>query len=310
MRRFRQALARLLPEEARVGLAVSGGPDSLAMLLLANAGVPGQFEVATVDHGLRAEAAQECALVGQHCQALGVRCTTIEVEVGEGNLQERARTARYAALARWAEERGLAAIATAHHADDQAETLLRRLNRGSGVAGLAGIRERAVLAATDPPLLVIRPLLGFRRSELAEVVAAAGIEASCDPSNANDRFDRVRIRKALAATDWLDPVAAARSASHLAEAEDALAQYAGLLWSRHVELAGGAATFQPAVPRIMRLRIVERILAELGGEARGGEIARLVDGLESGRGGNLGGILATVDGDRWVFRREPPRRTA
>src|SRR5690606_19985454 len=137
--------------------------------------------------------------------------------VGAGNLQARARAARYTAMAGWMKERGLSALATAHHADDQAETLIMRLNRGSGLAGLAGVRQRTNLPGTG--LVLLRPLLGWRRAELGELVAAAGLEAALDPSNEDERFDRVRIRKALREANWLDVVAVSASAALLAEAE-------------------------------------------------------------------------------------------
>src|SRR6187549_1955099 len=202
--RFAEALARLWPEGGRLGLAVSGGPDSLAMLLLAEASIPGRFEVATVDHGLRAASAGECAMVAKICSARGIPCAILRVTLAAGNLQNEARKARYAALAAWAEHRVLSAIATAHHADDQAETLLMRLNRGSGLAGLTGVREARFMPGSA--VSVIRPLLAFRRRELGELVAAAGLEPVQDPSNVDARFDRARIRGALAEADWLDPV--------------------------------------------------------------------------------------------------------
>ncbi|MGB7655807.1 MAG: tRNA lysidine(34) synthetase TilS, partial [Novosphingobium sp.] len=184
-----------------MGLAVSGGPDSLALLLLAQVALPGRIAVATVDHGLRAESAVEAALVAQLCAALDVPHLTLPVKLEPGNLQSQARAARYAALGEWLVREDLAALATAHHADDQAETLLLRLGRASGVAGLAGVRARGLVPGTGLPLL--RPLLGFRRSELGDVVAAAGWQAVDDPSNRDDRFDRARIRKAIAGADWL-----------------------------------------------------------------------------------------------------------
>ena len=165
--RFAEALARLLPGAGPIGLAVSGGPDSMAMLLLAHSAMPGGFEVATVNHGLRAAAADECARVMRACADRGIRCVTLPVEVGEGNVQQEARRARYDALAGWAAERGLRAVATAHHIDDQTETLLMRLNRASGIAGLAGVRRKSRLDLPQGELLLVRPLLGFRRSELA-----------------------------------------------------------------------------------------------------------------------------------------------
>ena len=305
--RFKAALDRLWPEGGKLGLAVSGGPDSLALLLLAEAAIPGQFEVATVDHGLRPEAAEECAMVARVCAERGVACEVLQANVAHGNLQAAAREARYAELAALARERGLSAIATAHHSDDQAETLLMRLNRGSGVAGLAGVRARGKVPNSDVPL--IRPLLEFRRSELGEVVARAGLFATDDPSNGDERFDRVRLRRALARSDWLDPRWVAASASHLADADEALEWAAQREWDEHVTVVERGVRYRCRAPRAVALKVVERAIHGLGGRARGQDLARLLDRLECGEAGNVGGILASADGDEWVFRREPPRRT-
>lgn len=305
--RFSKALARLWPEGGTLGLAVSGGPDSLAMLLLAEAAIPRRFEVATVDHALRPESAAECATVRELCAAKRVPCAVLRVLVPGGNLQAEARLARYAALAGWAGDRGLSAVATAHHADDQAETFLMRLNRGSGVSGLAGIRERGAVPGSEVPLL--RPLLGFRRVDLAGVVAAAALEAVADPSNANDRFDRVRIRKALAASDWLDVPAVVAAAANLADADDALAWAARREWDEQVTVAGTEIRYRPKAPRAVALRVIERIIQALGGEPRGADVARLHDRLVAGESGNLARVLAAAGGAGWVFRAEPRRRS-
>lgn len=305
--RFAHELARLWPEGGRLGLAVSGGTDSLALLLLCQAAVPGRFEVATVDHGLRAESAAECAMVADLCKARGVICNVLATALQPGNIQAEARAARYAVLSDWAEARGLSAIATAHHADDQAETLLMRLNRGSGVAGLAGVRERGMVPGGTVAL--IRPLLRFRRAELAALLQRAGIAPVNDPSNADDRFDRVRIRKALAAADWLDPAALAASAAHLADADEALDWAARREWAARVEIADGTLRYRPQAPRAVVLRVVERALAHFGGTPRGQAVAGLVARLEAGEGGNVAGVLARADGDGWLFTAEPRRRT-
>lgn len=305
--RFAAAVERLLPGGGRIGLAVSGGPDSLAMLALAHAAMPGRIEVATVDHGLRPAAAAECALVQRQCELLGVPCEVLRTEVAQGNLQQEARLARYRALSDWMQARGLAALATAHHADDQAETLLMRLNRGSGVAGLAGIRGRGTVPGGNGTL--IRPLLDFRRAELEAVVRQAGLVPVADPSNADDRFDRVRIRKGLADCAWLDPAALARSASNLAEAYEALQDYADLLWPQQVGETAGGLVLTPVPSREMNRRLVARALETFGGRPRGGDVARLLMRLESGESGNVAGVLATVEAGDWVFRPEPPRKT-
>ncbi|OYX67226.1 MAG: tRNA lysidine(34) synthetase TilS [Sphingomonadales bacterium 32-64-17] len=301
--RFREALARLNPEEGKIGLAVSGGPDSMAMLLLAHAAIPGRFAVASVNHGLRAEATDECALVAAACDKRGIACAVLPVSVGEGNIQAEARAARYAALCTWADAQGLAAVATAHHADDQAETLLMRLNRGSGVAGLAGVRERNQPGGFD--CAIIRPLLHFRRAELAQVVA--GETVAHDPSNHDPRFDRVAMRQNLAGCDWLDPLAIARSASILAEAYEAIEAYADLLWPQAVRAEEEGYVITPVPAREMNRRLLARVLEKLGGRPRGGDVARLLMKLEAGEGGNVAGVLARVKHGEWVLGPEPRR---
>src|SRR5690349_1499338 len=131
--RFARDLDAVAPTGQRLGIAVSGGPDSLALLALAAAARPGLLEAATVDHDLRAEAEQEAAMVADVCGQLGVPHVTLKVRwasLPTTAIQERARRERYRLLGYWGEERMLAAIVTAHHADDQAETLLMRLARG------------------------------------------------------------------------------------------------------------------------------------------------------------------------------------
>lgn len=321
--RFAGDLAALWPEEDRsgaLGLAVSGGPDSLALLLLAHAALPGKIAVASVDHGLRPEAAGEVALVERLAGGLGIRFTPLKVDLAPGNVPARAREARYAALADWAARDGLGAVATAHHADDQAETLLMRLNRGSGIAGLAGVRARTVIGGSEITLL--RPLLGWRKAELAEVVAAAGITAAEDPTNTNSDFDRARLRAHLAEADWLDPVQIAASAAHLAEGWQALEWYAELDWHemvmRDVDAPGGLGyTYCANVPRVIAIETIGKIIAELGGHVSRAEAARAWDRLWAGENASLGGVLAVPGVEKvekvgvmmrvWRFRPEPAR---
>ncbi len=143
--RFTHAVARLVDPptvDRPLALAVSGGPDSMAMLALATAAFPGSIVAATVDHGLRADAADEAAMVAQWCAAHAVPHTTLTADrpPAGASLQAQARHLRYALLGDWAIRIGATALATAHHADDQAETFLMRAARASGPAGLAGIR--------------------------------------------------------------------------------------------------------------------------------------------------------------------------
>ncbi len=279
----------------------------MALLLLAQAALPGRVVAATVDHGLRAASAAEAAHAAAICAALGIPHETIKVEVAPGNLQAEARVARYAALADWLRASDIAALATGHHADDQAETLLARLNRASGVAGLAGVRARGFIPGTRLPLL--RPLLGWRRAELAAVVAAAGIEPVVDPSNYNPAFDRVRIRQALAGCDWLDIAALAASAGNLADADAALDWAAGREWTECVRQQGMGLVYQPTAPRAVALRVLARIVVELDGEPpRGSALARLFDSLIANQTASVGGLVARATFEGWTFTKAPQRR--
>lgn len=308
--RFAADLAALWPQGGTVGVAVSGGPDSLALLLLANAALPGRVEAATVDHGLRAGAAAEAAEVARVCAGLAIAHQTLHVSVPEGNVQSEARAARYAALAAWMRSRGIAVLLTAHHADDQAETLLLRLNRASGVAGLAGVRAQGRVPGSDLPL--VRPLLGWRRSDLAGVVTTAGLTAAQDPSNIDPRFDRARLRAALAEADWLDVAAVARSAAHLAEADAALDWAAAREWQDGVKPGSlGSYLYRPQAPRAVALRVIARLVAKLdGAEPRGGAVADLFDRLVAGQPASIGQLVARPLPEGWSFTRAPARRGA
>ncbi len=311
--RFSRDLDAVAPAGARLGIAVSGGPDSLALLALAAVVRPGEIEAATVDHGLRPEAAGEAALVAQVCGSLGVPHATLNVRWRDPPataIQERARRERYRLLGYWAEERSLDAIVTAHHADDQAETLLMRLARGAGVRGLAGMRARSIAPGTDVRLL--RPLLGWRRTELEQVCAVVGLTPVEDPSNGDLRFERVRMRTALAEADWLDSEAVARSASHLAEADLALDWAMRRVWQQAVREKRGLITYRPGdAPGEIRRRIVGRSLRKLAtegdGEPRGAELDHLLKVLAEGGSATLRGVLCR-GGSEWRFTPAPERR--
>lgn len=305
---LRAALAALIGDEAagrdRLGIAVSGGPDSMALLDLAHAFAPDRVEAATVDHGLRPEAAYEAAMVAGWCAATGIPHTTLHPDAPiRGSVQAEARAVRYALLERWMDGRGIDWLLTAHHADDQLETLVMRLNRGSGVAGLAGIRAQRGR--------VLRPLLGIRRSALAAHVAARDIPHVLDPSNVDARYDRARLRGSLAGADWLNPEAAARSAAALADAEAALNWSAGQLYAGRVSERDGALILDPeGLPSEYRLRLVRMMVHALspdGPEPRGEQIVQAIVQLCHGNRISIGACVAE-GGMVWTVRRAPPRR--
>ncbi len=304
--RFRADVARLLPHpDTRLGLAVSGGPDSMAMLHLAAAALPGRVEAATVDHGLRASAAEEAELVSRACAGLGVPHKTLTVTVArEASVQAAARRARYEALAGWCRERGLGALATAHHADDQAETLLMRLGRGAGLAGLSGIRASRDLG----DVLLVRPLLGWRRAELAAIVA--DVETVDDPSNADPRHDRSHARALLAAAgDRLDPARLAASAAWLAESEAALDWTAREAARSRVErLDDGRILVDVAdLPSALRRRIVGDLIGEAESPVDGPTLSRALDQLDKGRATTVGRYKLSP-GRRILIEIAPVRR--
>jgi tRNA(Ile)-lysidine synthase len=294
---------------------VSGGPDSLALLLLAAEARPGEIAAATVDHGLREGSRDEAEAVADICESLEVPHAVLAVEWDlppDSAIQEKAREVRYGALSAWMQECGLSTLLTAHHLDDQAETLVMRLNRGAGVRGLAGMRPLASVPG-HPDLRLARPLLGWRQAELAAVCAAAGIRAFADPSNEDDRHERVRIRRALSGADWLDAEAAARSASNLAEADDAIEWAAAMEWTRFAAFDDEGITYRPSsAPAEIVRRIVARAIEELGTEGepddlRGRELDRLIDELEAGRTATLRGVRCQ-GGAEWRFAPARPRR--
>jgi tRNA(Ile)-lysidine synthase len=307
--RFRRDLAALAGAE-RLGVAVSGGPDSLALLLLAHAAMQGRVEAATVDHRLRPENAAEAAHVAAVCAALGVPHASLSDPtrpVAGASVQAQARALRYRLLSAWAADRGLHVLATAHHADDQAETMLMRLARGAGVGGLAGIRARR----EEGPLTVVRPLLGWRREELARIVADAGLVPVDDPSNRSDAHDRTRFRTLLAETQLLPPARLAASASHLAEAEQALAWSTEQAWSERARRDAGMLILDVAgLPRELLRRLADRAVSEVrgGDDWRTDKLAPLLDALAAGGTANLAGVR--IDGGPvWRFSTEPPRRS-
>jgi tRNA(Ile)-lysidine synthase len=295
---------------ARLGIAFSGGPDSLALLMLAAAAGP--VAAMTVDHALRAESADEASDAAGTAAALDVphRIARVTVAVAGEGLQGEARRARYAALADWAAAEGLAAILTAHHADDQAETMLMRLARGAGLSGLSGIRPaRPLVAGSD--VMLFRPLLGWRKAELEAIVAASGVAPARDPSNANPRFGRTAARALLADTPWLDSTRVAASADHLRDADAALDILAGRLLADAARVDGDTVVFAPggAPHDLCRRTLIRLFSAHFGTSPDGPALGRLMATLASGGTATLAGVLAR-GGAEWRFTPAPPHRSS
>ncbi|WP_051272892.1 tRNA lysidine(34) synthetase TilS [Sphingomonas phyllosphaerae] len=322
--RFRADVERLvargsgdatLTEAARLALAVSGGADSMAMLRLGAAAFPRRMVAVTFDHRLRPESTAEAAMVGRVCVTLGVphHILAPSAPIAGNSVQMRAREARYAAMGEWAGAEGLSFLLTAHHADDQAETMLMRLQRGCGLSGLSAIRA----VRLDNFGVVLRPLLGWRRAELRVLVAKSATPFVDDPSNDDPRHDRTRVRALLAATPALDPVALAASAGYLAEAEEVLAREAERLWAERWHGPDRGLSIADE-PRDLRRRLVRRALAETRSrlgvilpafERDSANVEALLNALEVGRSATQAGIIVRAGPKGWVFSTAPPRRS-
>ena len=272
--RLEAALAQALGPcpPARIGVAVSGGGDSVAlMVLLADwarmLGVT--LRAVSVDHGLRAESAAEIAAAGTVAARLGLAHDVLHWTGPErGNLMDAARRARQLLIGNWAQAHGIGAVALGHTLDDQAETVLMRLARGSGVDGLAGMAARQRLGGTE----WLRPLLNVQRDELRTVLRAHEIGWAEDPTNTDTRFARTRIRDIVSALARLgigaDRLAATAEAMALARAAlDAAAQASGatLLRTDRGDALLDATALAALAPEI-RERIVARVLCAISGQ--------------------------------------------
>jgi tRNA(Ile)-lysidine synthase len=303
--RFRDAIENLTEGDQRpLLLAVSGGADSMAMLLLAAAAMPNRIFAATVDHGLRPEAADEARYVAGICADAQVQHSVLmPTRIISGNIQSAARVARYALLDDEATRVGARWIATAHHADDQLETLLMRIARGAGIDGLSAIRARNGR--------IVRPLLGFIKADLESVCANAGITPIADPSNTDPAFDRVVMRQWLAAQNHpFDVSRTARSVRGLGDASDALKWMTNRLAKERITRQFEAILLDSHdLPAELQRRLLMCALREIEptAEPRGDAVDAALIRLKTAKTFTLGNVLCT-GGETWHFRAAPPRR--
>ncbi|WP_406736048.1 tRNA lysidine(34) synthetase TilS [Thioclava sp. GXIMD4215] len=291
----------------RVGLAVSGGGDSMAMLHL----LAGRLDLAvvTVDHGLRPEAADEARMVGQVARSLGLPHWTLRWQAPSGgNLMDLARRARMELMGAWARQQGVSHIAMAHTADDQMETFFMRLARASGVQGLSGMRQ----AWVENGVTWHRPLLDLGREDLRAYLRGIGAQWAEDPSNDNPKYDRVKVRQAaphLAALG-ITPKEICQTVSHLARAEEALSTALAAMVARHVQIDRGDVVvslegLEGEVQGEFRRRLFAVILGWIGGGAyapRGPKLETFCRDLAQTR--TLAGVQRSQKGGSVRFTRE------
>ena len=301
-------------------LAVSGGSDSTALMHLAQAwrteclalpdrASPPTLSVMTVDHRLRSASAAEATAVAEQAQALGLPQTTL---VWDGpkpttGIQAAAREARFDLIRRHLSENAWPAVAMAHTADDQAETVLMRLARGSGIDGLAAMRSTTSLGEGQT---LLRPLLGVPKSALTAYLTSQNIRWIEDPSNQSPGFERVRLRQAqaalMAAGITLDNAALARTAARAARASDALSAFTAQTWAQRAEHASFNALGIASVrwdwlleqPEDIRLRLLAGLIEIIGGQGQAVSLGQLEAAVARSQWGPLHGV--TLHGAQFV----------
>ncbi len=303
-------------------VAVSGGPDSMALMVLAaewraRTSPSLALSVATVDHGLRPQSRSEAEMVSDVAQRLELPHSILTWEGGKPStgVPEAARDARYRLLdehARSFAVKGLrVAVVTAHHRDDQAETFAMRLARGAGIDGLAGMRRERPLHAGSS-IVLIRPLLEISKARLVATVTARGVAAVDDPTNSDLRFERARVRSRLREFEaaGFSTNAIAISARRLGEARDALsyaegafAASLGLSFGNEVFARFDRAAFENG-PAFLRQRVIARLIDRYGGDSPAPQLSEIEDLVarmqrDGASAATLGGAMISA-GPRFV----------
>lgn len=305
---------KLLKQLPKVGVAVSAGGDSVALLLAVQAvcdgGTTAVF-VASVDHGLRKEAPQECEFVAKLCGQHNIPHTTLRWNGtnARGNLQAAARDARYRLLADWAKNHDIHHVLLGHTLDDQAETVLMAMGRGAGPEGLAGMPRETMKHG----VLFVRPLLNTRRDALRVGLAELGQQWIDDPSNEDARYQRIRVRSTL---DGLEAAgvgreAIAQVAENMRETADALRSETAEFAAEHVIHDHGDILLRKDVLGRLRhdaaRRLVLAILSALNGTAttpRRAEQREALRRLRDGESATIAGCRLTYGWGMVRFSRE------
>lgn len=316
--RFQMAVGASRSEhDDTIGLAVSGGGDSIALMhLAARTRRPENLRVITVDHGLRPEARDEVALVASQAASLGINHTVVEwAWDGRGNLQAVAREGRWAAMRDWAAMHNLHEVWFGHTEDDQVETVLMRLARGSGIDGLTAMYP---LTSRDG-LRILRPLLEFARGDLRSWLESEKILWCDDPSNDDPRFDRVRARQMFAQLETLGLTRKRllQTVDHMQAAHISL-QRAALAFARqHVRQDAGDLLLSPDALDLEKADAPRRVMAAafawVASNTYRPRFEQLLETVAQARKGatvTLGGCIMTRDGNGTVRMMREAAATA
>jgi tRNA(Ile)-lysidine synthase len=308
-----EGLNRVLSDipNTTLGVAVSGGGDSVALLHMLAARGEG-LRAVTVDHGLRDESASEAAQVSSLCEDLGIPHSVLKWQNWDksGNLQDEARKARLRLITAWAAEEKLTHVAMGHTLDDQAETVLLRLARGSGVDGLSGMAA----FRTTGPLTWVRPLLHARRDELRAYLVKNGVDWIDDPSNDDPKYDRIKARQAFAilADLGITPDGLVATANRMQDARMALEAATLALADRCVEITDAGevrlemASFNTA-PDELRFRLLSATLQWISGapyRPRFDSLRGVLARISTETGQTLHGCVVRSHSGNIIVRRE------
>ena len=273
-----------IAQEKSIGLAVSGGSDSLGLMLLVHSWLQAEgrgtdIVVYCVDHRLREESAGECAEVARLAADLGFKSRTLiwRGEKPDTGVQAAARVARYRLIGREMQKDDVHILLTGHHMQDQSETVLMRLAHSSGISGLAGMRQFSEVEGVT----LFRPLLKMRREYLADIVSKAGYVPADDPSNGNEKYERVRWRKLLPKLEaqGLTGDILERFALRMGRAEKALGEIAENIFTKNVKFDQFGVCSLPlnllkTQPDEIALRIVDHLIVVATGRD-GAELSQL-----------------------------------
>ncbi|MEH7828336.1 tRNA lysidine(34) synthetase TilS [Gemmobacter denitrificans] len=297
-----------------LAVAVSGGGDSVALLHLLHRTAPAAgltLHAVTVDHGLRPDSAAEAAQVAELCAGLGIphRVLRWSGPAAQGNLMDQARRARIALIADWARGQGIPHVMLGHTADDNAESFLMNLGRAAGLDGLSGMRGQW----QEQGIAWHRPLLRHTRETLRAYLRRNGLGWIDDPSNDNDRFTRVKARRALKALKPLGITVDRLSdvISNLSAARDTVQNSVAHAARDRVTVTGGALQVQRSAlidsdPEIRRRLLIAMIQWYSGAPypPRESKLSQLFTALAEGRDATLGGVRFRCKGDICMVSRE------
>ena len=315
-REFSLLMEKFAPLSAKIALAVSGGPDSMALAFCVKRWGQRDFIALIVEHGLREESAAEAASVKKQLKKLGIPAKILPWKHDDiiGRVHEKAREARYELLTKECHRLGAGDLLLAHQSDDQAETVLMRLAKGSGIDGLAGIAPQSVRDG----IRLVRPFLSFSKERLKATCKAAKIEAVTDPSNMSKKYARGRLRKImpLLASEGLTVESLTNLANRARDAKEALdlATRGFLEISARTGLGGSIQLDRPALralPREIALRAVSASLRRVNGENYPPEhasLSSLLDAIANAKEDQTRtfyGCMISITENKVTIMREP-----